>query len=134
MPCLWQARTLRQRLLEESSTGRRPAEPSRSIKFVYRTDWWWSWQYYYIICEDGTCAEVFDLTTPRTAADSERHPWRIQLVRLAENFERSEPLADAEEEEVFYMSALNQQFERLEEFLSLHWTYNRWRLRRPPST
>lgn len=55
-------------------------------------------------------------------------------MRLAENFERSEPLADAEEEEVFYMSALNQQFERLEEFLSLHWTYNRWRLRRPPST
>lgn len=33
---------------------------------------------------DAPYTEVFDLTTPRTAADVERHPWRIQ-VRLADD-------------------------------------------------
>ena len=55
---------------------------------------------------DAPCTEVFDLTTPRTAADSEWHPWRVQMVRLVDDFEGSEQLVEHEvemmEEEVFY--------------------------------
>ena len=55
---------------------------------------------------DTPFTEVFDLTTPRTAADNEWHPWRVQMVRLADDFEESEQLVEHEvekmQQEVFY--------------------------------